>query len=132
MKAYFQAFINFKQNNQAWFLSIMDFVYNNVKNASISYIFFKINYKYHPYIFYKKNLNLRSKLKTTKELSFKLQNLIAIYQPNFYHAQKLQKQAHNKGINPQNYALGKKVQLNSKHFKIKQNYKLEVKFLSLF
>ena len=57
---------------------------------------------------------------------------MAIYQQNFYHIQKLQKQAYNKGIKSQSYALGDKIWLSGKYFKIKQNYKLEAKFLSLF
>ena len=40
---------------------------------------------------------------------------------NFYHAQKLQKRAHDKGIKPKSYALGEKVWLNSKYIKTKQN-----------
>ena len=39
------------------------FIYNNVKNARIEYIFFNLNYKYHTYISYKNNINLYSKPK---------------------------------------------------------------------
>ena len=42
---------------------------------------------------------------------------MAVYQQNFYYTQKLQKQAHNKGVKPQNYTLGNKVWLNSKYLK---------------
>ena len=38
----------------------------------------------------------------------------------------------HKNIKPQNYALGNKVWLSSKHLKIKQNCKLEAKFFNLF
>ena len=59
--------------------SIIKFAYNNIKNTNIKYIFFKLNYKYHFYIFYKEDFNLYSKLKTTKKLFFKLQNLMVAY-----------------------------------------------------
>ena len=57
---------------------------------------------------------------------------MATYQQNFHHAQKLWKWAYNKGVKPQSYAPGKKVWLNSKYLKTKQNCKLEAKFLGLF
>ena len=109
-----------------------EFAYNNAKNASAGHILFKLNCGYYLYISYKKDLDLRLKSKTTKKLSSELQNLIAVYQQNFYHAQKLQKQAHNKKVKPQSYILGNKVWLNSKHLKTNQNYKLKTKFFSLF
>ena len=57
-----------------------EFDYNNAKNASTNHMLFKLNCKYYPRVFYKENLNPRSKSKTTKELSSKLQNLLAVYQ----------------------------------------------------
>ena len=57
---------------------------------------------------------------------------MTICQQNLYHAQKLQKQAYNKGVKPQSYALGNKVWLSSKHLKTKRNRKLETKFLGPF
>ena len=88
---------------------MMKFAYNNAKNASISHTSFKLNYRYHLYISYKKNLNLHSKSKTTEELSSELQKLMIIYQQNFYYIQKLQKLAHNKSVKLQSYALGEKI-----------------------
>ena len=55
-----------------------------------------------------------------------------VCQKNFYHAQELQKRAHNKGVKPRNYAPDKKVWLNSKYIKTKQNQKLEAKFFEPF
>ena len=78
MEAYLQVFVNFKQNNWALFLFIAKFVYNNVKNASISHISFELNYGYHPCVSYEKNLDYYSKLEIAQKLSFKLQNLMAI------------------------------------------------------
>ena len=57
---------------------------------------------------------------------------MVVYQQNIYHAQKLQKQAHDKRVKLQSYAPGKKVRLNNKYLKTKQNGKLEAKFLVLF
>ena len=132
MEAYFWAFVNFEQNNWVRFLLMVEFAYNNTKNASISYTFFKLNYGYYLYISYKKDLNPHSKLKTAKKLSSKLQNLMAVCQQNVYYAQKLQKQAYNKGVKPQSYALGNKIWLSSKYLKTKQNCKLKAKFLGFF
>ena len=67
-----------------------------------------------------------------EKLSSKFQNLMAICQQNLYHAQELQKRAHNKGVKPQSYAPGDKIWLNSKYLRTKRNCKLEAKFLSLF
>ena len=109
-----------------------EFAYNNAKNASTGYTPFELNCGYHPRVSYKEDLNPRSKSKTAKKLSFELRNLMAACQQNLHHAQKLQKQAHNKGVKPQSYASGIKIWLNSKHLKTKQNRKLEGKFLGPF
>ena len=89
MKTYLRAFVNFEQNDWAWFLPMAQFAYNNAKNANTGHTSFKLNCGYHPCIFYEEDLDPRSKSKTMKELSSKLQNLMAICQQNLYHAQKL-------------------------------------------
>ena len=81
-----------------------EFAYNNAKNASIGHTSFELNGGYYPWVFYKKDLDPCSKSKTAEKLSSELQNLMAVCQQNLYHAQKLQKQAHNKGVKPQSYA----------------------------
>ena len=48
------------------------FAYNNAKNASTSFTPFELNCEYHPWAFYKKDLNLRSKLRTVEDLSSEL------------------------------------------------------------
>ena len=78
MKAYFQAFVNFEQNDWIQLLLIAEFAYNNAKNTSTGHIFFKLNCRYHLWVSYKKDLDFCSKSKTTKELSSELQNFIAI------------------------------------------------------
>ena len=46
---------------------------------------------------------------------------MTVCRENLYHAQKLQKQAHDKDAKPRRYALGDKVWLNNKYIKTKQN-----------
>ena len=89
MEAYFQAFVNFKQNDWVRLFSIAEFAYNNTKNASTGHTPFELNYGYHLWVFYKKKLDPRSKSKTAEKLSSELWNLIAGCQQNLHHAQKL-------------------------------------------
>ncbi len=60
IEAYLQVFINFKQDDWAKLLPIAEFVYNNMKNASISHTPFEINCGYHPQASYKEDVNLHS------------------------------------------------------------------------
>ena len=98
MEAYLQAFVNFKQNDWARLLLMAEFVYNNAKNASTGFMPFEFNCGYHSWGSYKEDFDPRSKSRTAEELSSKLQELITVCQQNLYHAQKLQKQAQNKGV----------------------------------
>ena len=109
-----------------------EFAYNNSKNASTGHILFELNYGYHLWMLYKEKVNLRSQSKSVDELSEELRELMIVCQKNLYHAQKLQKQAHDKRDKPQNYAPGKKVWLNNKYIKTKCKRKLEAKFLGPF
>ena len=109
MEAYLWAFINFEQNDWARFLPMAEFIYNNAKDAGTGFMPFELNCGYHPWVFYKKDLNLCSQLKTAEKLSSKLRNQMAVCQQNLYYAQELQKRAHNKGVKPQSYAPGNKV-----------------------
>ena len=108
------------------------FAYNNAKNASTGYTPFKLNSGYHPRVFYKEDLDPRSKSRTAEELSSELQELMTVCQQNLHYAQELQKRGHNKEVKPQSYAPGDKVWLSSKYLKSKQNHKLEAKFLGPF
>ena len=121
METYLRALVNFKQNNWASLLPMAEFAYNNAKNASSGHTPFELNGGYHPWVSYKEDINPRSKFKLADELSAELWELMSVYQENIYHAQKLQKQAHNKGVKPKSYASGDKVWLNSKYIKINQN-----------
>ena len=77
---------------------------------------------------YEEEVDLRSQSKSADELSEELKELMISCCKNLYHIQELQKWAHNKGVQPQNYVLGEKVWLNSKFIKIKWNHKLKTKF----
>ena len=61
-----------------------------------------------------------------------LQKLMNVSCKNIYHAQELQKQAHNKGVKPRSYTPDDKVWFNGKSIKTKQNRKLEAKFFGPF
>ena len=132
IKAYLKAFVNWEQNNWAKLLLIAKFAYNNAKNASISYVTFKLNCGYHPKVLFNKNFNLYSRSCFADKLAEKLRELIEVFCQNLLHVQELPKRANNKGIKSRSYIPGKKVWLNSKYIKIKRNKKLESKFFRLF
>ena len=111
---------------------MVEFAYNNVKNASSGHTPFKLNCGYHPQMLYKNDDNSCSKSKSADNLSAELRELMIICKENFHHTQELQKRAYNKGVKPKNYALDDKIWLNSKYIKTKQNRKLETKFFGLF
>ena len=132
METYLRAFVNFEQNDWAKLLPIVEFAYNNAKNTSIGHTPFELNYSYHPQMLYKEDVNSRSQFKSADKLSVELRELMIVCCKNLHHAQKLQKQAHHKGVKPWRYAPSKKVWLNSKYIKTKQNRKLEAKFFEPF
>lgn len=69
IKAYFRVFVNYKQNDWAKLLPIVEFVYNNAKNMNTGHIPFELNYDSHPHVFYKANINPYSKSKSADKLS---------------------------------------------------------------
>lgn len=88
---------------------MVEFMYNNAKNVNTGHTAFELNCKYHLRIYFKKNIDLYSRFCSAKKLAEELKDLMVIYLQNLLHTQKLQKGAHNKGIKPQSYKLGKKV-----------------------
>ena len=132
MEVYLQVFVNFKQNDWAKLLSMAEFTYNNAKNASTGYTPFELNCGYHSCVSFEKDTNSHFQSKTANGLLAELQELMTICRENLYYAQKLQKQADNKGVKSKSYAPGDKVWLNSKYLKIKQNRKLQAQFFRLF
>ena len=113
-------------------LSIVEFTYNNTKNASIGYMPFKLNYGYHLCIFYEEDVKPYSRTKAANKLTKKLKNLMSAYRENLEYAQELQKQSHDKGTKPRSYVPREKVGLNSKYIKTECNRKLEAKFFRFF
>ena len=132
MEAYLRAFVNFKQNDWARLLSMAEFTYNNVKNASTNQTPFELNCGYHPWMSYKKNVNPQSHSMSADKLSADLRDLMIVCRKNLHYVQELQKPAHDKGVKAWNYASGEKVWLNSKYIKTKRNRKLEAKFFGSF
>ena len=132
MEAYLRAFVNWEQNDWARLLPIAEFAYNNSKNASTGHTPFELNCSYHLQMSYEEEVDPRSQSKSADELSKELRELMVVCRENLYHAQKLQKRAHNKGFKPRSYVPGKKVWLKSKFVKTKRNHKLEAKFFGLF
>lgn len=51
---------------------MVDFIFKNAKNVSTGHTVFELNCGYHLYIFYKKDIDPRFRLKTAKKLSVEL------------------------------------------------------------
>ena len=132
IEAYLWAFVNLEQNDWARLLPMVEFAYNNAKNASTGHTLFEFNCVYHLRISYRKDVNCCFKSKSTDTLSVELWELIIVCPKNLYHTEKLQKQAHDKGVKAWSYAYNIKFWLNNKYIKTKRNHKLETKFFGPF
>lgn len=77
-KSLFPSFLNFKQNDLARFLSILEFVYNNVNSASNGHTFLKSHYRYHLQMSYKEEFDFHFKFMLIKNLFVKLRLLWTI------------------------------------------------------
>ena len=108
------------------------FAYNSTKNANTGHTPFELNYDFHPRVFFEDDVNSCFRSRSANKLAKELRELMDICQQNLLHAQKVQKRAHNKSVNPQSYAPREKVWLNTKYIKIKQHQKLEAKFFCPF
>ena len=93
---------------------------------------FELNCGYHLRVSFQKNTNPFLRSKTANELSAELRKLMNFCRKNLHHAQKLQKQAHDKGVKPKSYIPNNKIWLNSQYIKTKSNRKLEAKFFGPF
>ena len=103
---------------------MIEFTYNNAKNASTGHTPFELNYGFHPQVFFKDNVDPRSRSRFADKLVKELRELMDIGQQNLLHAQELQKRVHDKGVKPRSYAPEENVWLNSKYIQTKQNRKL--------
>ena len=111
---------------------MMEFAYNNAKNASTDHIPFKLNCGYHSRVSFKENVDSCSRSCFANKLAEELRKLIEVCCQNLHHVQELQKRAHDKEVKSNSYTLSEKVWLNSKYIKIKKNKKLESKFFGPF
>ena len=118
IEAYFRVFINHQRNNWARLLSMTEFVYNNIKDASMQYTTFLLNFKYHLQVSHKENIDSCSKCKVVDELTEGLRNLIATCKKNLELVYELKKQAYNKETKPRSYTLNKKIWFNSKYIQL--------------
>ncbi len=109
-----------------------EFAYNNDKNASTSHTSSELNCGYHLKVSFEEDVDPRSRFRSANKLAKKLRELIEICYQNLLYTQKLQKRVHDKGVKSHSYAPGKKIWLNSKYIKMKQNKKFESKFFGPF
>ena len=66
-----------------------EFTYNNAKNTSTNHTPFKLNYSYHPQVFFKDNFDFCSKSCSANKLAKELRELINICQQSLFYGQKL-------------------------------------------
>ena len=109
-----------------------EFSYNNAKNTSTGHTPFELNCNYHSKVFFKEDVDPCSRFHSANKLAEELRKLMKVYCQNLFHAQKLQKKAHDKKIMNRSYAPSKKIWLNSKYIKTMRNKKLESKFFGPF
>ncbi len=132
MEAYLKAFVYWEQDDWAKLLLMAEFAYNNANNASTGHTSFKLNCGYNLKISFEEDINSRSTSCSANKLVEELRELIEVCCQNLYHAQELQKRAHDKGVKSHSYVPGKKIWLNSKYIKTKWNKKFENKFFGPF
>ncbi len=89
MEASLKPFVNWEQDNWAKLLPMVEFAYNNVKNASTGHILFKLNYSYHSKVFFKEDVDPRSRSRSANKLADKLKELMEVCCQNLLHAQEL-------------------------------------------
>ncbi len=111
---------------------MIEFAYNNAKNASTGHTPFKLTCSFHPQTSYKEDVDPRSLLKSTDKLAIKLRELMIVCRKNLQHAQELHKWYHDKHAKPRSYIPGNKVCLNNKYNETKWNWKLEAQFFRIF
>ena len=109
-----------------------EFAYNNTKNASTNYTSFELNCSYHLRVSFEEDVDFYSRSCFANNLAKELKELIEVCCQNLFHAQELQKKVYKKRVKSHSYAPGKKVWLNSKYIKTKNNKKLESKFFGPF
>lgn len=79
IEAYLWVFINYKEDNWAGLYLIAEFVHHNVKNTTIGYTPFQLQYGHYTLISYIKDINSQSKSKSVDKQAIKLTNIMTKY-----------------------------------------------------
>ncbi len=85
IEAYLRAFVNFEQDDWARLLTMVEFTYNNAKNASTGHTPFELNCGYHPWASYKEDVHSCSQSKSADKLATELKELMIVCRENFQH-----------------------------------------------
>ena len=88
---------------------MVEFNYNNTKNASTSHTPFELNCGYHLKVFLEEDSNPYTRSRSAYKLAKELTELIKVCCQNLLYIQKLQKKAHNKRVKSRSYTPGKKI-----------------------
>ncbi len=78
MEAYLRAFVIWEQDDWARLLPMAEFAYNNAKNASTGHTPFELNYGYHPRVFFKEDVDSRSRSRSANKLAEELKELMEV------------------------------------------------------
>ena len=78
IEAYLRAFVNWKQDNEVKLLPIVEFAYNNAKNASTGYTLFELNCGYHPRVSFEENVDPHLKSRSANKLAEELRELMEV------------------------------------------------------
>ena len=66
-----------------------EFAYNNIKNASIGHILFKLNCNFHLRVLFEENVDPHSKSRSTDKLAEELKKLMEVSCQNLLYTEKL-------------------------------------------
>ena len=99
---------------------------------ALAIIHSNLNWGYNPRVSFKENVDPRLRYYSANKQANELRKLIEIDCQDLLHIQELQNRTQDKGIKSRSYALGKKVWLNSKYIRTKQQKKLKKKFFEPF
>ena len=87
MDVYLCVFVNWKQDDWTQLLPILQFAYNNSKNASMGHISFELNCGYYPCVFFKDKCNTCFRSFLAKGLAVEFEKLMNVCHQNLLHAQ---------------------------------------------
>lgn len=102
-----------------------EFAYNNMKNISMDHISFKLNCGFHPKVFLGGKCQSLLPIKIDRQAGKWAQRADDYLQTKPLIYTRALRQYYNNHAKPWNYASGKKVWLNNKYIKSKQNCKLK-------